>query len=67
MTFFVGLKFWVEGLKARRYKDHINRKGRVDKIEMILWSLETYRYICSKIKSYQILRKFLLLFIFYIF
>ena len=31
---------------------------------MTLWSLEMYGYICSKIKSYQIQRGFLLLFIF---
>ena len=34
---------------------------------MTLRSLETYGYIGSKTKSYQILKKFLLLFIFYIF
>ena len=31
---------------------------------MTLWSLKTYGYISSKIKSYQIQRGFLLLFIF---
>ena len=31
---------------------------------MTLWSLEIYRYIGSKTKSYQIQREFLLLFIF---
>ena len=34
---------------------------------MTLWSLETYGYIGSKTKSYQILRRFLLLFIFHAF
>ena len=31
---------------------------------MTLWSLKTYGYICSKTKSYQIQRRFFLLFIF---
>ena len=34
---------------------------------MTLWSLETYGYISSKTKNYQILRGFLMLFIFYTF
>ena len=33
-------------------------------MSVILWSLETYGYNCSKTKSYQIQRRFLLLFIF---
>ena len=32
-----------------------------------LWSLKTYEYIDSKIKSYQILKGFFLQFIFYAF
>ena len=55
--------FWVEGLVARCYKDHVDKKI-LDRIGMTLWSLETYSYIDNKTKSYWIQRGFLLLFIF---
>ena len=58
--------FWVEGLVARCYKDHMSRRI-LDRMGMTLRSLETYGYIGSKTKSYWILRGFLLLFIFYAF
>ena len=63
-NFFVELGFRVKDLKARRYKNHIGRKGIEDKIGMTLQSLEMYGYIGNKTKSYQIQRGFLLLFIF---
>ena len=53
-TFFVKFGFWVEGLGAKRYKNHVSRKKKIDKMVMTLQSLKTYGYISSKIKSYQI-------------
>ena len=64
--FFIEIEFWVENLVARCYEDHMSRKI-LDRISMTLWSLETYGYIDSKTKSYRILRRFFLLFIFYVF
>ena len=66
MTFLIEIGFWVEGLIARYYKDYVS-KGILDRMDMILQSLETYGYIGSKTKNYQILRGFLLLFIFHAF
>ena len=62
-TFLVEMGFWLEGLVARCYKDHVSKR-MLGRMGMTLWSLETYGYIGSKTKSYQILREFLLLFIF---
>ena len=56
-TFLVELGFWLEGLEARHYKNHIKMKGIEDKMGMTLWSLKIYGYIDSKIKSYQIQKK----------
>ena len=63
-TFLIEVGFWVKGLIARCYKDHVSRKRILDRMGMTLRSLQTYGYIDSKTKSYQIQRKFLLLFIF---
>ena len=63
MTFLVEMRFLIESLVARCYKGHVSRRV-LGKMGIILWSLETYRYIGSKTKSYQIQRGFLLLFIF---
>ena len=62
-TFLVEMGFWLEGLAARCYEGHVSRR-MLGRVGMILWSLEIYGYIGSKIKSYRILRRFLLLFIF---
>ena len=51
-TFFVELRFWVEGLEAKHYKDHVGKKRIKDKISMTLWSHKTYGYISNKTKSY---------------
>ena len=50
-------------LSGQMLRDHVSRKilGRISKT---LWSLETYKYIDSNTKSYEIQKKFLLLFIF---
>ena len=50
-TFFVGLGFWVEGLEARHYEDHVSRNERIDKMGMTPQSLETDGYIGSKTKN----------------
>ena len=63
-TFLIELRFWLEGLEAKYYKGHVSRKEIEDRMGITLWNLKTYRYIGSKIKSYQIHREFLLLFIF---
>ena len=65
-TFHVEIRFWIESLVTRCYKDHMSRKI-LDKMGMTLRSLETYGYIDSKTKSYRIIREFLLLFIFHAF
>ena len=49
---------------ARCYKDYVDGKGVEDKIGMALQSLKMYEYISNKIKSYQMQKGFLLLFIF---
>ena len=54
----------MEGLKTKRYKDHMSRKGIEDRMGMILWNLKTYGYIDNKTKNYWIQREFFLLFIF---
>ena len=54
----------MKSLEAKHYKNHVGRKGIKDKMGITLWSLKMYWYISSKIKSYQIQRGFLLLFIF---
>ena len=59
--------FWVEGWWPGVRKITWIRRGYLDKRGMTLQSLKTYGYIGSKTKSYQILRRFLLLFIFYVF
>ena len=66
-SFLNELGFWVKGLGAKYYKDPMSKKGRVDRMGMTLQSLKIYGYIGCKTKSYQILRKFLLLFIFHAF
>ena len=53
-TFFIPLGFQIESLKAKRYKDHMNKKGIKSRVGMTLRSLKTYGYIGSKTKSYQI-------------
>ena len=63
-TFLIKLELWIESLEAKRYKNHMSRKWRKDKMVMILRSLKMYEYIGSKTKSYQIQKRFLLLFIF---
>ena len=55
-TFFVEMRFWLEGLAARCYKDH-GSKRMLGRIGMILWSLETYGYIGSKTKNYQNIKR----------
>ena len=52
MTFLVEMVFWVEGLVARCYEDHVSRKRIFRWRGMTLWSLKTYGYIGSKTKSY---------------
>ena len=52
ITFFVELGFWVKGLGARRYEDHVSRKRIKDRMGITLWSLKMYGYIGSKTKSY---------------
>ena len=66
LTFLVKVGFWVEGLMARCYEDHVSRKI-LDRMGMTLRSLEMYGYFDSKTKSYQILKGFFLLFIFHVF
>ena len=44
----------MESLKAKCYKNHVDKKEIENKMDMNLWSLKTYKYISSKIKSYQI-------------
>ena len=51
-TFFVELRFWVEGLEIRRYKDYVSKRKILDRMGMTLQSLETYGYIGNKTKSY---------------
>ena len=53
-TFLVELRFWIEDLVARYYKNYVDGKGIEDKMGMTLQSLEMYWYISSKTKSYQI-------------
>ena len=48
---------------ARYYEDYMNKRI-LNRISITLRSLKTYGYIDSKIKSYWIQRRFLLLFIF---
>ena len=62
-TFLVEMRFLVESLVARYYEDHVSKRI-FSKMGMTLQSLETYGYIGSKTKTYQIQRGFLLLFIF---
>ena len=63
--------FCWDGILDRRpgsqvLRDHMSRRI-FNRMGMTLRSLETYGYIGSKTKSYQILRGFLLLFIFHVF
>ena len=51
ITFFIEIKFWVEGLVARYYKDYMSRKI-LDRMNMTLRSFETYGYLGNKTKSY---------------
>ena len=51
-TFLVELRFWVEGLGARHYENHVSRKQKVDKMDMTLRNVKMHRYIGSKTKSY---------------
>ena len=53
-TFFVELRFWVENLVARCYKNQVNGKGVKEEMGMTLRNIEMYGYIGSKTKSYQI-------------
>ena len=53
-TFLIELRFWLEDLEAKYYKDHVSKKRIEDKRWMTLQSLKTYRYIGSKTKNYQI-------------
>ena len=46
------MRFWVEGLVARYYKNHVNKKI-LDKMGITLQSIKMYVYIDSKTKSYQ--------------
>ena len=62
-TFFVEMRFLIEDLVARCYKDHVSRRI-LDRLGMTLRSFEIYRYIDNKTKSYQIQKGFFLLFIF---
>ena len=42
-TFFIECGFWIEGLGARYYEDHMGRKGIEDRMNMTLWNLKTYK------------------------
>ena len=64
LTFVVKMGFWLEGLVARCYKDHVSRR-MLGRVGMTLWNLKMYRQIGSKTKGYRIQRRFLLQFIFF--
>ena len=51
-NFLVTLRFWIKGLEAKCYKDHVNRKEIKYRMSISLRCFETYGYISNKIKSY---------------
>ena len=42
----------MESLEPKCFKDYVNKKEIENRINITLQSLETYRYISSKTKSY---------------